>query len=247
MRMHVVMCLLVVSSLFLFNVGGTPREQMPSGFTFREVDSVRQSEILSEMDLTVFSEEPQTSPITCFAVNNQEWLVVGWEQGTQKTVCVYSDTGDFQYGFHFSNNGSFEVDWQDTCVAIISIRGNMRIVFDEKGQCIECREIENTVENSNYLRTKIKDTQCVIHGNTYEMSNNGAIRLRPEYDRVIKTTPDGETAILFEADRAVGFSLAFTLLFLLIMLFAGVIVISHLKDRTNEKKENKNISSDCRT
>jgi hypothetical protein len=79
------------------------------------------------------------------------------------------------------------------------------------------------------------------------MSNDGAIRLRPGYDRVIKTTPDGETAILFEADRAVGFSLAFTLLFLLIMLFAGVIVISHLKDRTNEKKENKNISSDCRT
>jgi hypothetical protein len=234
MGMHVIMYLLVVFSLF--NVGGTSQEQLPSGFTFREVDSVRQSEILSEMDLTVFSEEPQTSPITCFAVSNQEWLVVGWDQGMQKTVCIYSDTGDFQYGFHFSNNGSFEVDWQDTYVAIISIRGNTRIVFDEKGQCIECREIENTVENSNYLRKNIKDTRCMINGTTYEMSNNGAIRLRPEYEQVIKTTADGETTILFEADSAVGFSFAFTVLFLLIMLFAGIIVISKLKDQTNKKK-----------
>lgn len=234
MGMHVVIFFLVIFSLF--NGEEISQKQLPSGFTFREVDSVRQSEILSEMDLTVFSEEPQTSPITCFAVSNQEWLVVGWDQGMQKTVCIYSDTGDFQYGFHFSNNGSFEVDWQDTYVAIISIRGNMRIVFDEKGQCIECREIENTVENSNYLRQNIKDTRCMINGNTYEMSNNGAIRLRPEYEQVIKTTADGETTILFEADSAIGFSFAFTVLFLLIMLFASIIVISKLKDQTNKKK-----------
>ena len=76
----------------------------------------------------------------------------------------------------------------------------------------------------------------MINGNTYEMSNNGAIRLRPEYEQVIKTTADGETTILFEADSAIGFSFAFTVLFLLIMLFASIIVISKLKDQTNKKK-----------
>ena len=40
-------------------------------------------------------------------------IAIGSDDSTKKQICIYSNNGDFQYGYRFKSDGSFEVEWKD--------------------------------------------------------------------------------------------------------------------------------------
>lgn len=231
--MKLSMCIILLFHFLCF--GFTSYEREPSKLTLSDIDPEMQTKIISDMAISILSSEPSTVPITCFAISESGQLAVGWYAGSKKTVCVYSNTGEFQYGYEFLDNGSFEVDWEGEQIAIYLIRGSKYIVLDKNGQCISLKEIDDTLENDQYFRNYVSATQQVVNGDTYKMRNTGFIQLGQSYIQVVKTTANGETTILYDADSTVSYSFAPFMVFLFAFVCSLFIVIGTLVTKVKKQ------------
>ncbi len=109
--MEVKRILLTGFILFIFLWNGTSTVfAMNTGFSTEAMESGDQQVFLSNVKLSLITEEPEKQVITCFDVNDDGLVAVGSKDLTKKIVLVYDSAGTFQYGYTFDCSGSFGLE-----------------------------------------------------------------------------------------------------------------------------------------
>lgn len=176
-----------------------------TGFTTEEVDAERQQKILSNLELHQIP-QPSTlvpGPIHCFDVNADGWIVIGSESLDDKFVLVYAPDGTFQYGYTFTDYGTFDVGWNNSNVLIYFVRGDLALELDPQGECVDLRKIQNTWENNDYWNETVRATKREVQGYQYRMRNaSGILNLFMwDYAQLIRMDANGNTTVLYDASN----------------------------------------------
>lgn len=216
----VLLLLISLSMLFTISIHATSSTTETNGFILTPVNIAMWTKYLDILEISCLSHEPNPSSISCFAVSESEQVAIGVSSSTSKIVCVYSDEGDYQYGFSFSSDGSFGLEWEGNQIAICLVRSNVRIVIDEKGNCVRIDKIEDNIENESYWRNHIKSNKYVIDDVEYEMTNSNPLKmLSSTYSTIIKTDINGDKIVLYDSKGALNYNfVAFSFIFLMLLI-----------------------------
>ena len=197
---------------------------MNTGFTTKDVSPESWKGFLSNINLLLVTEEPEKAPIKCFDVSDSEMIAVGFKTLSNTYISVYDKEGIFQYGYVFNCNQGFEVQWDGTNLIIYFFRSGVAASFDSRGNNIEVKEVENTVENSIYLNNSLSPTERIVNKNKYTIKNNIWILniFAFSYSQVVKTDSEGNETILY--DVSIFKTVRTIVVFTCILLFLGLII-----------------------
>lgn len=138
-----------------------------TGFDVEKVDKSACSETLSRVNITLKSEQENNKIISCFNVNENGLLAVGFDSIGKKTVDIYTTDGEFLRGYSFNSSGTYNVELDSNNNLIIHlVRSDLSIVVDDKGKVLEMARIKNTGDNNsywNYLDRPIKQVDTCIY------------------------------------------------------------------------------------
>lgn len=192
---------------------------MQTGFTTKEVSTEKRENILSNIDLKITMQEAKDLGISCFDVSDNETIAIGASDAVQKYVYIYNKYGVFQYGYSFNSSGSFNIEWDNENIIIYFVRSDLAASFDENGNNIELRRIENTTENYSYWN-QLDSSKRIVNGTSYTIENNiGLLKfLTTSRSQLVKTEANGDVTILYDVKTG-HVARAITLLVVIIVIF----------------------------
>ncbi len=223
MRIRRILLILFIISVFLWN-GSESALAMNTGFSTDNMESNDQQLFLSNINLSLITEEPKKNGITCFDVNDNGLIVIGSEASTKKSVSVYASDGTFKYGYAFNCSGSFGVEWDDNNIIIYFVRSDVAALFDATGTNLELKKIQDTTDNNSYWNHSVYSTQRTVNGSQYSMRNNmGLFNIfTSSYSQLIKTDADGNQITIYDVSSA--HTTKFVIIFIAVILFVVLIV-----------------------
>ena len=205
---------------------------MATGFSTENMESERQQRFLSNIGLYVTEIPPEKNMIECFDVNEDGMIALGSQNSNEKTVSIYKRDGTFQYAYHFTCNGSFGIEWDDSNVIIYFVRSDVAASFDRHGANIEICEIPNTIENNSYWNHSVFSTQRTVGDKQYEMKANRGILgfFATSYSRIIENDGNGNTTVLYDVSSEATVRIAVILIgVVLFATFAVYMIVLELK------------------
>ena len=196
----VFICFLLV--VFLGYEGGTVLA-MNMEFSTVPISPERSKSILENINLILLREGPDKQTISCFDVNEKGLIAIGCKaSSTRKTVCIYTNTGDFLYGYSFVCDGSFGVELNGDIVNIYLVRGNIAISVDPDGNVLQVLEILDTTQNNDYWNNFVYLTKRKVGNTTYTIRNDIGIlgMFATSYSQLTVTNPSGETHVVYDVN-----------------------------------------------
>ena len=212
--------------------------KMKTGFTTDNMALEEQNRFLSNINLSLITEEPSKNAITCFDVNDNGLIAIGSKNAKNKSVLVYTTNGHFKYGYAFNCDGDFGVEWDGSNLIIYFVRSDVAASFDETGKSIDLKIIQDTIDNNSYWNHVIYSTKKTMNGSQYIIRNNMGIFniFAISYSQLIKKDSNGETIIY---DVSKEYSIKFITIFIAIILFVGfvvsILILQFIRSRKNHK------------
>lgn len=155
--------------IFLF-CGNLVCFAMDAGFFTEPVSKEREQKI--NISLYKIDSEPEALAIRCFDVNEKGFIAIA-DKGMDKAyICIYTNKGDFQYGYQFETSGDFGFEWNGDNIFVYLVRGNLSIEISPFGEVLSIREIQNTSENRKYWDQVVFSRKKVVDGVTYVSKND---------------------------------------------------------------------------
>lgn len=229
----------LVLMILILSTGTVNAYALNTGFSTDSMTLESQKNFLSNIQLLLITEEPEKNSIQCFDVNYNEMIAIGSENSTKKTISVYNSSGNFQYGYQFTCEGSFAVEWDSDNLIIYFVRSDIAALFDPNGNNLEMKAIQDTVENNNYWNHSVNSIQRTVNGNQYCLKNNMGIFnvFASSYSQLIKTDINGNTMIFYDFSReyTVKFIIEFISLTLFIILVITVVILQFIKQKKGIK------------
>lgn len=210
---------------------------MNTGFSTGEMNSEEQQTFLSNIDLTLMSEEPQKSAFTCFDVSKSGQVAIGFANAQNKYISVYDANGKFQYGYVFNCNQSFGVQWDSADLIIYFVRSDAAASFDSNGTNVELRTIEDTADNNSYWNRCVFSKEKTIDTNRYTAKNNMGILniFASSYSQLLKTDSDGNETIIYDAGTT---QMLQTVLFIIaVLIFAAIVTALVIRQFLRAKRQ----------
>lgn len=210
---------------------------MNTGFSTEEMNSEEQHTFLSNINLTLISDEPQKSTFTCFDVSESGQVVIGFANAQKKYISVYDATGGFQYGYVFNCNQSFGVQWDSANLIIYFVRSDVAASFDSNGDNVELRTIEDTADNNSYWNRCVFSKEKMINTNRYTAKNNMGIlnMFASSYSQLLKTDSNGNETIIYDAGTT---QTAQTVLFIIaVLIFAAIVIALVIRQFLRAKRQ----------
>lgn len=192
--------------LLFFTAAGTNVFAMNTGCSTEELTSEERNHVLSHMIVRVIKEEPDKGLINCFDVNKDGMIAIGLETAAaseKHTICVYSNSGIFQYGYTFEDEGDYGIEWDGNNIIIFFYRGDLIVAVSPEGEILECLRAQDTVENNSYLNQHIRANKRSIEGTEYILKNRYKLMtiLSPHYSQLVAIKSTGEKSVLYDASE----------------------------------------------
>ena len=176
---------------------------MNTGFEISDLPENEINDFISNVNLWVINDEPDKQSISCFDVNKSGLVAIGQGAFERKTVCVYSSTGDFQYGYTFNSSGSFGLEWDAENLNIYFYRSSVIISVTPTGEIVDVFEVEDSKENNSYVNKFIHATERTVGSTEYCIRNNMGIILNfiaPSYSQIVIKDADGAENIIYDVN-----------------------------------------------
>ena len=174
-----------------------------SGFQTNDLPSEEKDAFINNIDLQRIDEEPDKAAIACFDVNEDRMIAIGQDASERKTVCIYSDTGVFQYGYMFDCRGDFGLEWDEDTLHIYFVRSNVLVAVSPSGEISDVLEVPHTIENNSYINGYMHTTEKRVKGTEYSAENDGIFNwLASSYSRITATDSTGAERIVYDASAA---------------------------------------------
>lgn len=199
MKRSFCICTLVVLAVLLLPMTVFAADQdMGFSVSFRTDEEVEQF-AQSHDDVTLFFEEPEKMPISCFSVNQYGWYALGFETSPKRIVSVYNATGEFIYGYEFECSGTFAIALSDEGnLSIYYCRSDLIVTYSPDGQCMHVADVPGTSENRKRSYEVLNSGNCLEIGDrTYFLDRE--IDIGSDFSRLVLRYPDEEEVILYDA------------------------------------------------
>ncbi len=206
--------------LLLLIGGGVEVFAMNTGFSTVSLSADDIDTFFKNVKISVLTDEPPKKAIECFSVNEDGLIAIGCSNLENKTVCIYSSDGDFQYGYSFKTTGSFGIELDKSVLNIYFVRSDVAISINPVGEVESILKIQNTSENNSYWNHSVFSTKRKIGDTEYAIKNDMGIFnvLATSYSQLIITNGNGEKSILYDVNS----DQLFTTLVVFIMALAFV-------------------------
>lgn len=173
-----------------------------TGFDTNDSPAEKKESSISNINLSLITEEPAKKGIVCFDVNDNHLIAVGQRAASiKKTVCVYSTDGVFQYGYTFECYGTFGVEWDNENLNIYFVRGDIIISVTPSGEVLDVLEVQDTNNNNSHMNNLLNSTKRKIGDTEYALQMNlGSLNIfATSYSKVIATNENDEKSIVYDA------------------------------------------------
>ena len=211
-------------SCVLFGIG-VEVSAMNTGFLTEKLPENDVQMLLENVNIQMFTKEPEKNTIQCFDVDENGTIAVGCNNFNKKTVCLYSAEGCFQYGYTFMTDGSFGVELDNEILIIYFVRGDIAVAIGPNGQIESVRKIQTTTENNSYWNNSVYLKSRKSGNNEYTLKNDmGVFNIfASSYSKLIVTNVDGEEKILYDAG-SVGF-FRILVIFIAAVIFIAIVIL----------------------
>lgn len=184
-------------------VNVTEASAINSGFQTTDFPSEEKDAFIDNIDLQRIIEEPDKKEIVCFDVNEDRMIAIGQDALRRKMVCIYSDTGVFQYGYMFNCSGDYGLEWDKDTLNIYFVRSSVIIAVSSNGEISDVLEVPHTVENNSYINGYLHATEKRVKDTEYSAVNDGIFQwLASSYSRIAATDSAGAERIIYDASAA---------------------------------------------
>ncbi len=213
---------------FTFNISG-------SGFSTTAVDEELKERFTANIDLKL-TDEPATSTIQCFDVNEEGVIALGHTPGSSLgVISVYSSDGTFKYGYEFGCSGLFGVEWDKEILNIYFVRSDLLVSVTSSGEITNISEVENTIENNSYYNNFISATNRNVNNMDYEMRNI----FLSSYSQLVLKDGNGKEMVLYNAQTSqlaqIGIVIIGAIIFVVVLLIAGFYHKENIESDTAKK------------
>ncbi len=178
-------------------------QALDTGFSTEALSQDDIDTVLKNVNISMLAGEPSKRPIECFDVGENGVIAIGCSDSENKTVCIYTDDGDFQYGYSFECSGDFGVELHENILNIYVVRGNVLLSVDAAGKIVSVLKIQNTSENNSYWNHFVFLTKREVGGNTYTIKNDMGIFnvFASSYSQLTVTDVDGGEKIIYDVSQ----------------------------------------------
>lgn len=175
---------------------------MNTGFSTGTLSKNDIETFIENVNISILENEPQRQAIECFDVDEEGTIAIGYSDSQNKTVCIYTNNGDFQYGYSFECSGKFGIEIHNRVLNIYFVRSDVAIAINSKGEIESILEIKNTSDNYNYWNNHVFSTKRKIGDNEYILKNDMGIFnvFASSYSQLIITNKNGEKSIMYDVN-----------------------------------------------
>lgn len=212
--------------LYLFFATSMVAMAMNTGFAVTAATEEETNTFLSNINMSLITTEPSKEAIECFDVNENNLIAIGRKCYLSKgQICIYSASGEFLYGYEFSESGNFAVEWDGDCINIYSVRGDCVFSVDANGQIVEYRKGLDTKGNTKYFRKLNSITNKVVDDTEYIFKKDlGFFNFLPlNNTQVIVKQADGNETLIYDANSKTLFSIILTSV--IITIFVSSVIV----------------------
>lgn len=223
-RIHLLLSFVLLIVIF---ANATQANAMQTGFQTNELSEEEKNTFLSNIDVLPIDEEPVKKAIRCFDVNSNRLIAIGQASSDQKTICVYSSEGVFQYGYIFHCSGDFGVEWDKENLNIYFVRSSVIISVTPKGEVLGVLEVQNSIENNTYVNHFIHGTKRTMGNEEYSIRNDmGLMNLfAPSYSQIVVKDSTGFENIIYDVGAMQLTKMIAIISLVCIFVFVAVAVI----------------------
>lgn len=193
--------------------------------------SITDSELfLDNVNLNLLNIEPSKRPIRCFDVNEHGMLAIGTEEGSNKTIAIYSDTGIFQYGYRFYTDGSFDVELSNEELKIYFVRSDVAVSMNFSGEIQYVSRICDTSENNTYWNQYVRARSRSVGEYQYVLKNDIGILgiFTSTYSQIYRIDRSGNEQLIYNVNLSQFISVL--TMFLGILFFICIVAVIIIKE-----------------
>lgn len=218
-----------------------PANALNTGFDTYEKPAEEKASFISNINLSLITEEPAKKSIECFAVSDNHMIAVGQENlgmSRKKTVSVYSSDGVFQYGYTFGCYGAFGLEWDNENLNIYFVRSDVILSVTPSGEVLDALEIQDTKHSNAHMNDLLNSNKRKIGDTEYALQIDlGFLRfLATSHSKVIATNENGETSVIYDATEAHLLETSLFAIYLSFFLVAFIVYAIRYKIKQHSKK-----------
>ena len=174
-----------------------------AGFDIYDVDPERKAETIDFLSIHRYEEKTHSRVYNTFDVKYDGSFILGFDNWFGKRLEVYDPNGNFQYGFSYRGHGGQVVAWDDDNACIMFYRGDVIVVIDALGNCVEVSNIDNVMSKDYRYRVKeLNSSWRIVNKELYHKENKVGMFLTQGYSLLQKTDLDGNITTLYSADTS---------------------------------------------
>ena len=195
-----------------------------TGFSTEEFSEDELNTFITNFEISMLTYEPEKRVIECFDVNEKGLIAIGCASSENKTICIYSNDGIFQYGYSFKSYGSFGIKFDENSIIIYLVRSSVAVSVNLAGEIEGALRILETYENNTYWNKSVFAKKREVSGTEYTLRNNMGIfnLFASSYSQLVALDINGEESILYDVSST--HMAKMIVMSVCILLFVSVVV-----------------------
>ena len=197
---------------------------MNTGFSTGTLSKNDIETFIENVNISILENEPQRQAIECFDVDEEGTIAIGYSDSQNKTVCIYTNNGDFQYGYSFECSGKFGIEIHNRVLNIYFVRSGVIASVNPSGEVLDIKEVQDTTENNSYYYRFFRVAERTVGDTTYLIRSNMGILnwITASYSQVVVKEFDGTENIIYDASSIQLQRM--TIIFIAILLFLAIFI-----------------------
>ena len=234
-RTYVIIIILLLGCLLCIDEKIYAMESL--GFATEEMPVDEIELFLNNVNISPFFAEPSKESIKCFDVNKNGMIAIGTEKGSDKRVCIYSDTGIFQYGYRFQTDGSFGVEFDGEVLKIYFVRSDVSVSINPVGEVQDVSRICETSENNTYWNQYVRATSRTVGEYQYILKNDIGIlgMFASSYSQLYQVDRVDNEKLIYDANSFQFYDMLIK--FVGIIVFVSMVAVAIIKEFKKLQKE----------
>lgn len=181
-------------------------------------------------EITPITKEPAKKPFSCFAVNEEGLVAIGYENyafPTVITICIYSSDGVFQQGYTFNWETSVGLELNQNTLNIYCQKADMIISVDLTTNEQTTFEVPEDLDNSKHWNHVYRKTKTTVNNQEYIAEKNTFLGiLTRRFSALVVRDENNNEFVVYDASerhqwRTLITSVCFTTAFF-VALFDGI-------------------------
>ena len=230
-RLLILLTLIIV---YCFSVRATA---MNTGFTIDDVSIKEQQQFLSNISLSLLTNEPPKKPFVCFDVNENGLIAIASGDSEKKYITVYDRNGIFQFGYSFNCHQSFGIQWDKIMLNIYFVRSDIAASFDNLGNNLEIYRIDDTIDNNAYWNNIVfaKEKNVFNHKYCAKNSNIFMSLFSSDYSELIDIDNNDDVTVVYDAgsEYSIHRVIVYISGVLFVVLIIVIIILQYRKKKMN--------------